>query len=111
VIVGCAMPEGAQGLNVARIATLLAGLPNTVGGMTINRFCSSGLNAIAIAADRIRSGQADVMIAAGTESMNMIPMTGNSRSFSPEIFLKDENIGIAYGMGLTAGKGRAAVEN
>jgi acetyl-CoA acyltransferase len=103
VIVGCAMPEAQQGLNVARIALLLAGLPNTVGGITINRFCSSGLNAIAMAADRIRVGEADIMIAGGVESMSMVPMSGNTPSLSPEIF-KDENIGIAYGMGLTAEK-------
>ncbi len=103
VIVGCAMPEAQQGLNVARIALLLAGLPNTVGGVTINRFCSSGLNAIAMAADRIRVGEADVMIAGGVESMSMVPMSGNTPSLSPDIF-KDENIGIAYGMGLTAEK-------
>ena len=103
VIVGCAMPEAQQGLNVARIALLLAGLPNTVGGITINRFCSSGLNAIAMAADRIRVGEADVMIAGGVESMSMVPMSGNTPSLSPDIF-KDENIGIAYGMGLTAEK-------
>ena len=103
VIVGCAMPEAQQGLNVARIALLLAGLPNTVGGITINRFCSSGLNAIAMAADRIRVGEADIMIAGGVESMSMVPMSGNTPSLSPGIF-KDENIGIAYGMGLTAEK-------
>ncbi len=103
VIVGCAMPEAQQGLNVARIALLLAGLPNTVGGITVNRFCSSGLNAIAMAADRIRVGEADVMIAGGVESMSMVPMSGNTPSLSPDIF-KDENIGIAYGMGLTAEK-------
>ena len=103
VIVGCAMPEAQQGLNVARIALLLAGLPNTVGGITVNRFCSSGLNAIAMVADRIRVGEADVMIAGGVESMSMVPMSGNTPSLSPDIF-KDENIGIAYGMGLTAEK-------
>ncbi|MDQ3195831.1 MAG: acetyl-CoA C-acyltransferase [Pseudomonadota bacterium] len=101
VIVGCAMPEGEQGLNVARIGLLLAGLPNTVAGMTINRFCSSGLQAVAIAADRIRLGEADIMIAAGTESMSMVPMTGNKPSFNPAIFA-DDNVGIAYGMGITA---------
>ena len=73
VIVGCAMPEDEQGMNVARIGVLLAGLPNSVAGMTINRFCSSGLNAVSIAADRIRTGEADIMIAAGTESMSMSP--------------------------------------
>ena len=103
-IVGCAMPEGEQGLNFARISVLLAGLPNTVGGVTINRFCSSGLNAVAMAADRIRVGEADVMIAAGAESMSMVPMSGNKPSFNPEVFARDENVGIAYGMGLTAEK-------
>ena len=103
-IIGCAMPEAQQGLNVARIGLLLGGLPNTVGGITVNRFCSSGLNAIAMAADRIRVGEADVMIAGGVESMSMVPMGGNSPSMSPEIFMGDENIGIAYGMGLTAEK-------
>jgi acetyl-CoA acyltransferase len=103
-IVGCAMPEAEQGLNVARVAVLLAGLPNTVGGMTINRFCSSGLNAVAIAADRIRVGEADVMIAGGAESMSMVPMSGNKPSLNAHIFERDENVGIAYGMGITAEK-------
>jgi acetyl-CoA acyltransferase len=103
VIVGCAMPEYEQGMNVARIGLLLAGLPNTVAGMTINRFCSSGLNAVSIAADRIRTGEADVVIAAGTESMSMIPMLGRL-ALNAEVFAKDENLGIAYGMGLTAEK-------
>ena len=103
-IIGCAMPEAEQGLNVARVAVLLAGLPNSTGGVTINRFCSSGLNAVAMAADRIRVGEADVMIAGGTESMSMVPMTGNKPSFNARIFETDENVGIAYGMGLTAEK-------
>lgn len=103
-IVGCAIPEAQQGLNVARIGALLAGLPNTVGGITVNRFCASGLSAVAMAADRIRVGESDVMIAAGVESMSMVPMMGNSPSMSPSIFERDENIGIAYGMGLTAEK-------
>ena len=103
-IIGCALPEAEQGLNVARIAVLLAGLPNSTGGVTINRFCSSGLNAVAMAADRIRVGEADVMIAGGTESMSMVPMTGNKPSFNTRVFETDENIGIAYGMGLTAEK-------
>ena len=102
VIVGCAMPEAEQGMNVARIGLLLAGFPNTVSGMTINRFCSSGVQAVALAADRIRLGEADIMIAAGTESMSMVPMGGNKPSFSPAIFDKNENIAIGYGMGITA---------
>jgi acetyl-CoA acyltransferase len=104
VIVGCAMPEAEQGMNVSRIALLLAGYPNTVPGLTINRFCSSGVQAVAMAADRIRLGEADVMVAAGVESMSMVPMMGNKIAFNPAIFEKDENYGIAYGMGLTAEK-------
>ncbi|MEO7401974.1 MAG: acetyl-CoA C-acyltransferase [Polaromonas sp.] len=104
IICGCAIPEGPQGLNIARIGAVLAGLPTSVGGITVNRFCASGLSAVQMAADRIRVGEADVMIAAGTESMSMVPMTGNSPSFSPAMFANDENIGIAYGMGLTAEK-------
>ena len=104
LICGCAIPEGAQGLNVARIGAVLAGLPNSVGGITVNRFCASGISAIQMAADRIRVGEADVMLAAGTESMSMVPMMGNSPSLSPMMFEHDENIGIAYGMGLTAEK-------
>ncbi len=103
-VVGCAMPEGEQGLNVARIAALLAGLPNSVGGVTVNRFCASGLTAVQMAADRIRVGEAEVMIAGGVESMSMVPMSGNKPSFNPAVFAKDENVGIAYGMGLTAEK-------
>ena len=102
VIVGCAMPEGEQGMNVARIGLLLAGLPNNVAGLTINRFCSSGVQAVALAADRIRLGEADVMVAGGTESMSMVPMGGNKPTFSPAVFEKNENIAIAYGMGITA---------
>jgi acetyl-CoA acyltransferase len=101
VIVGCAMPEYEQGMNVARIGLLLAGLPSSVPGMTINRFCSSGLNAVSIAADRIRSGEADIVIAAGTESMSMIPMLGRL-ALNEAVFAKGEHIGIAYGMGITA---------
>ncbi len=104
VIVGCAMPEAEQGMNVARIGLLLAGFPNTVSGMTINRFCSSGVQAIALAADRIRLGEAEVMIAGGTESMSMVPLGGHKPSFSPSIFEKDENVAIGYGMGITAEK-------
>ena len=104
VIVGCAMPEAEQGMNVARIGLLLAGFPNTVSGLTVNRFCSSGLNAVAIAADRIRLGEADVMIGAGTESMSMIPMGGHKIAANESIFLRNEDVGIAYGMGITAEK-------
>src|SRR5665811_2440587 len=102
VIAGCAMPEAEQGMNVARIALLLAGLPDSVPGLTVNRFCSSGLQAVALAADRIRLGEADVMLAAGTESMSMVPMMGNKVAFNPAIFENNEHYGIAYGMGLTA---------
>jgi acetyl-CoA acyltransferase len=104
LICGCAMPEGPQGMNVARIAAVLAGLPTSVGGITVNRFCASGVNAIQMAADRIRVGEADVMVAAGTESMSSVPTAGNAPSLSPSIFANDENIGLAYGMGLTAEK-------
>lgn len=104
VIAGCAIPEGPQGLNVARIAAVLAGSPTGVGGITVNRFCASGLSAVQMAADRIRVGEADLMIAAGTESMSMVPMSGNSPSLSPAMFARDEDMGIAYGMGLTAEK-------
>jgi acetyl-CoA acyltransferase len=103
VVCGCAMPEYEQGMNVARIGLLLAGLPKSVPGMTINRFCSSGLNAVSIAADRIRTGEADVVIASGTESMSMIPMLGRL-ALNLDVFLRDDNVGIAYGMGLTAEK-------
>jgi len=103
-IIGCAIPEAQQGLNIARMGVLLAGLPDTVGGVTVNRFCASGLSAIAMAADRIRIGEADVMLAGGTESMSLVPMMGNAPSFNPAFFKSDEPIGIAYGMGLTAEK-------
>ena len=102
-IVGCSFPEGEAGLNMARNAVLLAGLPNTVGGVTVNRFCASGITAVAMAADRIRVGQADVMIAGGAESMSMVPMMGFHPSINMKVFA-DENVGMAYGMGLTAEK-------
>jgi acetyl-CoA acyltransferase len=102
-IVGCSFPEAEQGLNLARMGVLLAGLPKSVGGVTVNRYCASGITAVAMAADRIRVGQADVMIAAGAESMSMVPMMGHHPSMNMGIF-KDENIGMAYGMGLTAEK-------
>ncbi|MDQ3617644.1 MAG: acetyl-CoA C-acyltransferase [Pseudomonadota bacterium] len=103
-IIGCAMPEGEQGMNVARIGLLLAGLPNTIAAQTINRFCASGMQAVALAADQIRLGQADLMLAGGTESMSMVPMMGNKVAMSPDVFARDENIAIAYGMGITAEK-------
>lgn len=102
-VIGCAMPEAEQGMNVARIGTLLAGLPDTVAAVTINRFCSSGVQAIAMAADRIRLGEADLMLAGGTESMSMVPMMGHKIAMNPAVF-QDENIAIAYGMGITAEK-------
>ncbi len=104
VIVGCAMPEAEQGMNVARIGALLAGLPDNVPGVTVNRFCSSGLQTIAMAADRIRLGEADVMIAAGTETMTMVPMMGHKVAMNPKVFDDNENVAIAYGMGITAEK-------
>ena len=104
IVCGCAIPEAQQGLNVARIAAVLAGLPASVGGITVNRFCASGLSAVQMAADRIRVGEADVMIAAGVESMSLVPMMGNSPSLSPAIFEREGDVGIAYGMGLTAEK-------
>ena len=104
VVVGCAMPEAEQGMNVARVALLLAGLPDTVPGFTVNRFCSSGLQAVALAADRIRLGEAEVMIAGGVESMSMVPMMGNKIAFNPAVFEGNEHVAIAYGMGLTAEK-------
>ena len=103
-IIGCAMPEGEQGMNVARIGLLLAGLPNVIAAQTINRFCSSGLQAVAMAADQIRLGNADLMLAGGTESMSMVPMMGNKVAMSPQVFARDENVAIAYGMGITAEK-------
>jgi acetyl-CoA acyltransferase len=105
VIVGCAMPEAEQGMNVARIGLLLAGLPNTVPGVTVNRFCASGLQTVAMAADRIRLGEADVMIAGGTETMSLMnQIMGNKIALNPAIFEHDENHAIAFGMGITAEK-------
>jgi len=100
VIIGCAMPEGEQGMNVARIAALRAGLPIESAAFTVNRFCASGLQSIALAGDRIRAGGADVIIAGGAESMSMVPMAGNKPSMNPWI---EENIPGTYtSMGLTA---------
>jgi len=100
-IIGCAMPEGEQGMNVARIGVLLAGLPDTVAAQTINRFCSSGLQAVALAADQVRLGNADLVLAGGTESMSMVPMMGNKVALSPDVF-RNNHVAIAYGMGITA---------
>ena len=94
-IIGCSFPEAEQGINMARAAMVIAGLPHSVGGVTINRFCASGITAIQMAADRIRVGQADVMIAGGAESMSMVPMGGNKPSFNAEVLTRDENVGIA----------------
>ncbi|MGH8652543.1 MAG: acetyl-CoA C-acyltransferase [Gammaproteobacteria bacterium] len=104
VIIGCAMPEAEQGMNVARIGLLLAGLPDKVPGMTVNRFCASGLQSVALAADRIRLGEADVLIAGGTESMSAVPMMGNKVAMNPALFEREENVAIAFGMGITAEK-------
>src|SRR5499433_1048125 len=98
VILGCAMPEGEQGMNVARIAALRAGLPVETSAMTINRFCSSGLQAIALGAERIRSGGAEVIVAGGTESMSMVPMGGNK--ISPNPWLVDHYPDAYINMGL-----------
>ena len=100
VILGCAMPEAEQGMNVARIASLRAGLPVEVSALTINRFCSSGLQAIAMAAERIMSGGAEAIVAGGTESMTMIPMGGHK--VSPNPWLVDHYPDAYLNMGLTA---------
>ena len=100
VILGCAMPEGEQGMNVARVASFRAGLPITASGMTINRYCASGLQSIALAADRIRGGGADVIVAGGTESMSYIPFGGNKISINP--WLMENYPGSYMSMGLTA---------
>lgn len=100
VIIGCAMPEGEQGLNMGRIAALRAGLPNAVTGMTVNRFCASGLQTVALAAQQIRAGWGDCIIAGGAESMSMVPMIGFH--FAPNPYLALEYPGVYLGMGLTA---------
>lgn len=100
-IIGCAMPEAEQGMNIARLGVLLAGLPKQVPAMTINRFCSSGVQSIATAADSIRLGEADLMLAGGVESMSMVPLGGNNYSANPNWFKQDETA-IAFGMGITA---------
>jgi acetyl-CoA acyltransferase len=101
VVIGCAMPEAEQGMNVARIASLLADLPPSVPAMTINRFCSSGVQSIATAAAAIRSGEMQLALAGGVESMSMVPLGGNKYTANPSIF-NNEDIAIAYGMGITA---------
>ena len=100
VIIGCAMPEGEQGMNVARIAALRAGLPIESSAFTVNRFCASGLQSIALAGDRIRAGGADVIVAGGAESMSMVPMAGNKPSMNP--WLEENFPGTYTSMGLTA---------
>jgi acetyl-CoA acyltransferase len=107
MVIGCAIPEAQQGMNVARVAAVLAGLPKSVAGITVNRFCAAGLSAVAMAANAIRVGEADVMLAGGAESMSMVPMMGNAPSLSPAVFADTDNVenyGIAYGMGMTAEK-------
>ena len=101
VVVGCAMPEAEQGMNIARIATLLADLPQSLPAMTINRFCSSGVQSIAIAANAISEGEYSLAFAGGVESMSKVPLGGNRYSVNPAIF-KNDHIAIAYGMGITA---------
>jgi acetyl-CoA acyltransferase len=100
VILGCATPEAESGMNMARVALLRAGFPDTVPGVTINRFCSSGLQAIAMAAEKIRSGGADLIIAGGAESMSLLPMSGHK--FAPNPWMVDHIPQIYMGMGLTA---------
>lgn len=100
VIIGCAMPEGPQGMNVARVAAQRAGLPNTVSGVTVNRFCASGLQAIAMAAQQIMTGMAEIIVAGGTESMSMVPMGGNQ--FAPNPYLAQHQPNLYLSMGLTA---------
>ena len=100
IILGCAMPESEQGLNVARLAALRAGFPDSVSAMTVNRFCSSGLQAVALAAANIRAGLNEVVVAGGLESMSMVPMSGHRPSVNP--VLVDERPGVYLGMGITA---------
>jgi acetyl-CoA acyltransferase len=100
VVLGCAMPEGEQGLNLARIAAQRAGLPDSVCGVTVNRFCASGLQTIAMAAQQILAGQSEVVVAGGAESMSMVPMSGNK--FSPNPYLAQHDPAVYLGMGLTA---------
>ncbi len=100
VVIGCAFPEAEQGMNMARVAALRAGLPYTVAGQTVNRFCSSGLQTIAIAAERIMAGFADVIIAGGAESMSLVPMSGNT--YAPDPYLAEHDPAVYISMGNSA---------
>jgi acetyl-CoA acyltransferase len=102
VIAGCAVPEGEQGADIARVAVLLAGYPESVPGATVNRFCSSGLQSIAQAADRIKVGEADIVIGGGVESMSVVPMYGIKPSFNPDVYNNDASAGMAVSMGIGA---------
>jgi acetyl-CoA acyltransferase len=102
VIAGCAVPEGEQGADIARVSLLLAGYPVSVPGVTVNRFCSSGLQSIAMAADRIRVGEADIVVGAGVESMSMVPMYGIKPSFNPDVYNQPNTQGMVYSMGIGA---------
>jgi acetyl-CoA acyltransferase len=104
VVMGCSLPEGEQGLNIARTGALLAGLPVDVPGVTLNRFCSSGIQSIAFAADRIRAGSAECIIAGGVESMSQVPMPGGRLAVNPKVFDSDRTYGLSFGMGITAEK-------
>ncbi len=104
IVGGCALPEAEQGLNVTRMGAMIAGLPNSVPGVQVNRFCSSGLQAVAMAADRIRTGDEDVMIGCGTETMSMVTMLGNKIVLNPAVYDDPSKLGIAMGMGMTAEK-------
>lgn len=105
VIIGCAMPEAEQGMNVARIGALLAGFPDQIPGMTVNRFCASGLETISVAQDRIAAGKAELIIAGGVESMSFVPLGGHHYAANPAYFADNtRHRGMAYGMGLTAEK-------
>ncbi|NJN45866.1 MAG: acetyl-CoA C-acyltransferase [Candidatus Competibacteraceae bacterium] len=104
IVIGCSLPEGEQGLNIARTAGLIAGLPIDVPGVTLNRFCSSGIQSIAFAADRIRAGSSDCIIAGGVESMSQVPMPGGRLAVNPKVFDSDTTYGLSFGMGITAEK-------
>jgi len=101
-IAGCSVPEGEQGADIARVAVLLAGYPESVPGVQVNRFCSSGLQSVAQAADRIKVGEADIMVAGGVESMSVVPMYGLKPSFNPDVYNNDVSAGMAASMGIGA---------